>query len=101
MAAWHLIVRTLYERGPLSTYMLSTYVDGDVGSACNQAVVLGLLVPSARGGDNRGRKWQLTQRGVDLCEGRVDQVETRPGGRRWVSTWLSALPRDITLKGAS
>ncbi len=36
--------------------------------------------------------WQITPLGLDVAERRVMQICIRPGGRRWVATWLAALP---------
>lgn len=41
--------------------------------------------------------WWITPLGREYLEGRIMQVEIRPGGRRWVATWLRSLPRDVTL----
>ena len=38
--------------------------------------------------------------GVEWAEGRLRQVEVRPGGRRFVATWLAALPRGVRVGAA-
>lgn len=39
--------------------------------------------------------YALTAFGIEFLEGRVVQAETRPGGRRWVATWLRSLPQGV------
>ena len=44
--------------------------------------------------------WQITERGRDLSEGRVEIRRVRLG-RYLASTWLASLPRDIQINRGS
>lgn len=95
MSAWRLAVRALYELGPSTSAQVELHIGGvNAWTALRDAQALGLVVSPGRG---RLGLWSLSPLGVDWCEGRVIQIEVRPGGRRWVSTWLSSLPRGLSL----
>jgi hypothetical protein len=101
MSAWKLATRALYDLGGSSTaarISMKAGGDLDVHSALGVATELGLVVAPGKG-SNRWEpgSWVLTERGIDYCEGRVVQLERRPGGRYWASTWLASLPRDIRI----
>jgi hypothetical protein len=96
MSAWRIVVRSLYEMGPATSGMVELHTGGtNAWIALRDARVIG-LVSSPEKKDGTGL-WSLTPIGVDWCEGRVTSVSLRPGGRRWVSTWLSALPRGLRI----
>ena len=95
MSAWRLAVRALYELGPSTSAQVELRIGGvNAWAALRAAQALGLVVSPGR---RRLGLWSLTPLGVDWCEGRVAQIEVRPGGRRWVSTWLSSLPRGLRI----
>lgn len=100
MAAWRLAVRALYELGPSTSAEVELHLRGDIDGSHALCTAKGLgLVESPGNAGGNFYPWHLTPLGVDWCEGRVTQAEVRPGGRRWVATWLSALPRGLTLRG--
>lgn len=81
MSAWRMLVSRIHSQGP-------EIGSSAEGKAIQQAKNLGLI----ESGGLR-EPWELTRLGLDWCEGRVEQVESKPGGRRFVATWLMALPR--------
>jgi hypothetical protein len=96
MSAWRLAVRALYDHGPATSQQVELRIGGVYAhKALSAAVAYGLV--HSPGKNNGTACWSLTPLGVDWCEGRVTQVEVRPGGRRWAATWLSSLPRDIRI----
>lgn len=97
MSAWRHAVRAMYALGGArTTAEIADRTIDDPRSGLFQALKLGLVEhPKARPG--AAVKWKLTQRGIDWCENRVTHTWDRPGGRRWVATWLSSLPRGISL----
>lgn len=97
MAAWRLVVRALYELGPATSCAVSLHAGGGFNEHRALYVALTYGLVHSPGRNAQIPLWCLTQLGVDWCEGRVTQIEVRPGGRRWVSTWLSALPRGLRL----
>jgi hypothetical protein len=101
MSAWRIVVKNLYDAGGRGTAALAGgefLTPYQAGNALESAAKRGLVSnPGQRG----LTEWRLTQLGIDWCENRVTHVEKRPGGRRWVLTWLSALPRGIRLGGAA
>ncbi len=108
MSAWLNIVRQVYQAGGRMP-VARVY---DAPSAITEARRLGLLEPGVRGQGRRPHTLALTQRGVDLMEGRVAprvlpysvafNAGRLPGtGRKWCPTWLAALPRanEVRLTG--
>jgi hypothetical protein len=103
MSAWRIAVQALYDHGPMSAGRVELYLSGRSGSAAlRDADYRGMVNTPGRGLRHAGM-WTLTQRGIDLCEGRLTLApgEPRvPGTRpafRLVATWLSSLPRDIRI----
>lgn len=88
MSAWRLVVKEIHQRGPIR---------GTAGQSpsLRSARLNGLIEHNADG------EWCLTPLGLDVAENRVKPVQLRPGGRRFVATWLRALPRGLSLSGAS
>ena len=84
MSAWRALVRSLHVSGPSNGRWI------DSRTAC-KARDMGLI---ERDDDAR---WVLTPFGVEWCDGRVELVGWR-GGRRWVATWLRALPQGVSLQ---
>lgn len=102
MSSWKLTLRALYVLGPATSQQIDTYLFGQVNTfkSLYEAKKLGLVVSPGRG-HGTYRPWRLSQRGIDWCEGRLAQVEQRPGGRMFVATWLASLPRDVRIGGAT
>ena len=100
MSGWRLATRSLYEAGggPLSGYAFDPHTIplGGWWHGIHRAEELGLmrcLNPGKFGGRQPACLWELTQAGIDWCEGRV-AVEYQPTKRQQVvATWLKALPR--------
>lgn len=84
MSAWRLVVMEIHRFGPMQG-------DAAHSSSLQNARVLGLIEHDEK------HRWQLTPLGLEYCEGRVVQVEVRPGGRRFVATWLRSLPQGISI----
>lgn len=97
MSAWKLATRALYDAGTDATArQVGDGADLDTVAAAHalrDAVGLGLATSAGRRGGNPVNTWAITLLGRDWVEGRTEQVEVRPGGRRWVHTWLAVLPR--------
>ncbi len=84
MSAWRALVDEIHRHGPIHGTRI---IRAEVFAARR----LGLI------GYDAEQRWTLTELGLDFCEGRVVQLEERPGGRRFVATWLRALPRNLSL----
>lgn len=95
MSTWRLVLRDVAAAGkPVTTGELSYRMD-----AFKVAERIGVIA-SVPGRDRRcGREvlWIPTAIGLAYLEGRVAQERVRPGGRRWVCTWLSALPSGLRI----
>lgn len=84
MSAWRVVVKEIQRHGPMhGTVLLSREL--------HEAHVLKLIAHDDR------KRWALTPLGRDWCEGRVATVQVRPGGRRFVATWLRALPQGLSM----
>lgn len=105
MAGWRLVVRELYERGPLRARDLRPSYSKDaqrnVGSDLRRAAELGLLTLPGRCGVHA--VYRLTPSGIAFAQGKLEVIVPeyrsparggRPKGVRCVlrPTWLSALP---------
>jgi hypothetical protein len=96
MSAWRIVVRHLYALGGSGTAkgaggdFLTPY---QAGNALEIAAKHGLV----KGPGSGKCVWSLTERGIDWCENRVNDVYLRPGGLCWIPTWLSSLPRGIRI----
>lgn len=114
MAGWVLVVRELYERGPLTIKEFRAQsAPGQttryLGSDLARATRLGLIKPPGRGG-HQPRPYVLTPAGVAFAENRLAPVwpgyTPRPGrcgvprGHRVVlrPTWLASLPATNTIR---
>jgi hypothetical protein len=85
MSAWRALVLDMYRSGlPLRG---TTELSSSLTSARN----IGVIAHGEPG------MWVLTPLGVEYCEGRVVQLERRPGGRYFAATWLRSLPQGISL----
>lgn len=82
MSAWRVLITDIYRNGPSRIHL------GDA-VALREARRLNLLEFTER------QQWRLTPLGLDVCEGRVITTRVRPGGMRFVATWLRALPRGL------
>lgn len=102
MTAWRIITQAVHAAGgSATTERLQRYVETDMRTTSiwlGIAARRGMVYPTRVPGAGNGRLWCLTQLGRDWCEGRITEIETKPGGRRWVSTWLASLPRGIRLQ---
>lgn len=74
-----MLVRRIEAHGPCQGSAVES-------SAIKRARELGLIAHDAR------QRWALTPLGWEWCAGRIAAVNLRPGGHRWVATWLRALP---------
>ena len=117
MSGWVLLVRELYERGPLRAKDFETlrYRDCMLGvhTYLERCAVLGLVERPGRHGSDGARPYVLTPLGVDVAEGRVRFVVPpfkragerggRPKGTKMVArpTWLSSLPRANEVRTAA
>ena len=89
MSAWRAVVQQLAD-GPARCITLADALGMSPNTcctACCNAVELGLVEHC----EHRGW-YRITPLGAEYLDGRVDQVEHRPGGRMWAATWLRALP---------
>ena len=94
MSSWRVFMRYLAEAdGPMST-------PSDAYAGAMDAERLGLAERVTNIERRRGERttWQPTQLGRDFLAGRVHQVATRPGGRRWAATWLRSLPQGLRIE---
>lgn len=98
MTTWRIVTRSLYDLGGTAT---NAQIRRNLpmcvitaGVALNRAAEFGLV---HRTGPKTQSHWHLTTHGWDWCENKIQQVETRPGGRRWVATWLISLPRGVRI----
>jgi DNA-binding MarR family transcriptional regulator len=86
MSAWRLVTVALHHRGGSGTAQQlrrDLHLDGSaISTALNRARRLGVVEKQPRG--KPGQLWSVTQLGHEFIAGRARQVETRPGGRRWV-----------------
>ena len=69
MSAWRLVVRELYERGPLASRQFVGVPDAH--SALRRARQLGLVESPGRGGARGYKPWAITELGRAYCEGRA------------------------------
>lgn len=97
MSAWMVAARAMYALGGSATSdeLADALIVATAKAPLHELRCLGLV-------DNTGRRgspgrWVLTPLGIDWCEGRVKQIEVKPGGRRFVSTWLASLPRGLRI----
>ena len=89
MSAWRAVVQQLGD-GPASVAAMAAELGLSPSTCCHaccDAVGLGLVEHC----ENRGW-YRLTTLGAEYLDGRINQVEHRPGGRMWAATWLRALP---------
>lgn len=102
MSAWRMVTRTLYEadRAMTTEELADRTVECPKGGL-RSAQFLGLVSRTAAPYPGVPVQWFVTDRGIDWCESRITIEWLRPGGRRWVSTWLASLPRGIRLGGAA
>lgn len=105
MSTWRLIVRALHDIGGSGTNAQIRKRMGGVlefeptlvsAHLCS-ATRVGVVSSSGRKTDN---VWTLTPAGLAWIEGRITLVRSRPGGRRWVATWLESLPRGLRIQPA-
>lgn len=89
MSHWRLVVRELYERGPLRWGQVMSGTQ----QGLNDAAKLGLVTRPG----SPVNPWRITELGRQWCEHRVDVVISwpgRPGRKRMLAaTWLHALPK--------
>ena len=108
MSAWRLVVRELYERGPLRFEQFLTCADSY--RTINHAQKLGLVTRIGRHGKSPAQKYRLTPLGEAFAAGRVacvirtfGQAGTN-GGRMagttqtFRPTWVSSLPMPNTIR---
>lgn len=88
MSAWRLLIREIHLHGPMHGTVAQS-------SEIYRAQKLGLIE------HDEARRWRLTPLGIQVCEGSVTQIWWRPGGHRWVATWLRALPRGLRIGGGA
>lgn len=100
MSAWKLIVRELYERGPITTAQVQSTQPG-VFAAVDRATRLGLVAKSS---ERVNATLSLTAAGLEYATGRATVAPTlvpKPPGwsgrmpgtvERVVPTWIAALP---------
>ena len=96
MSAWRLLLRALAAEGEPRSPGSMHFPPENFTYAENLGVVKRVTNLSRQVGVET--KYVVSDIGHDYLEGRVVQIETRPGGRRWAATWLRALPRGLTLK---
>jgi len=105
VSTWRLIVRALHDIGGSGTNAQIRKRMGGV-MEFESLLVSAQLVAAARLGvvASSGRKtdavWTLTPTGLAWLEGRATMIRVRPGGRRWVATWLESLPRGLRIQPA-
>jgi hypothetical protein len=88
MSEWRLFVRAVAAAEPGEPVPTNGRLSGAL-----QAEALGLVRRSCLQRKRREQiHWLLTPLGREYVENRVEQTENKPGGRRWVATWLRALP---------
>ena len=102
MSAWRLVVRELYERGPLTAAQIMTDAVG--GSGLARARQLGLVSQCpGRGGNFPDEPCHLTAEGIAYMEGRmvcITRFVPHPGTKKRGKgstavvrpTWLASLP---------
>ena len=102
MSAWKLFVRDLYACAePTDRFTLAA-----PSNATAEAQRMGLVRPVGRLAPTSCKSpvlWALTERGEAFCEGRLAQTKARQepgrtGGRKWVATWLAALPGGVAIR---
>lgn len=96
MSAWKLVIRVLAD-GPKHVQEVANALSMDKIGADHKlqhAVRVGMI---ERSPGRRGH-WQLSQRGIDYTENRLTAQWVRPGGVRWIPTWVQSLPRDIRIE---
>lgn len=96
MSGWRLLLIEL-AAGDGQPRCLSS--DGWCWNDINRAEEVGVIERCGDGPRGPGHRvlHVISQTGRDFLENRVHQVESRPGGRRWVPTWLHALPRGLRI----
>jgi hypothetical protein len=86
MSGWRVMAKELYEAGGSLPF-------SSVGSSHGELQRLRVLgLAKSTGVKGKGDRWQLTQLGIDYCEGRV-KPHGRRGGIKFHATWLASLPR--------
>lgn len=84
MSAWRALIKEIAQHGPMRGTAAQS-------SELYRASLLGVIERCV------DARWRLTPLGVDFLEGRVVQIEVRPGGRHFAATWLRSLPKNIRL----
>ncbi len=106
MSTWRLIVRALHDIGGSGTNAqirkrmggVMEFDASGVSAELCRAAELGVITSAGRRGHDN--IWQIITTGLAWLEGRITMVRTRPGGRRWVATWLESLPRGLRIQPA-
>ena len=106
MSTWRLIVRALHDIGGSGTNVqirkrmggVMALDSSGVSAELSRAARLGVV--SRAGRCKNEVRWQITPLGLDWAEGRITMIRSRPGGRRWVATWLASLPRGLRIQPA-
>jgi len=95
MSAWRIALAELHAAGGTADYRSF----GDRVSR-QELRKQGLATCTKDGRNLMETTWELTPLGREVAEGKVTFQRSRPGGRRWVATWLRSLPR-INLAGGA
>lgn len=86
MSGWKVTLREIYEAKKPPTYHDLDDGSSSFGSRLTLLKKQGLA-------KRFGEGWVLTQKGIDLCEGRITFVRPGPKPSFFKATWLISLPQ--------